>query len=89
VRIVRLVVRAALSLACALVAVWCVYRGMRHLFGFEHPPGAASRVASLAGVGPALGYFVAGVLSLLAAGELYPKQQQPPPPPPPPPAPGD
>ena len=68
------VVRGALSLACALVAAWCVYRGLRHLFGFEQPPNATKQVASLAGVGPALGYFAAGVLSLVAAGELYPKR---------------
>jgi hypothetical protein len=73
VRAVVRVGRVALSLACAVVAAWCVYRGMRHLFGFERPPSATKQVASLAGVGPALGYFAAGVLCLLAAGELFPK----------------
>lgn len=79
VRLLRTVVRGALSLAAAIAAVWCLYRGMRHLFGFETPRGA-SQVASLSGVGPALGYFVAGVLCLLVAGELYPKSYTPVPP---------
>jgi len=77
VRTVVRVGRVALSLACALVAAWCVYRGMRHLFGFERPPSATRQVANLSGVGPALGYFAAGLLCLLAGGELFPKAPPP------------
>ena len=72
-RVVGRVLRYALSLTCTVVAAWCVYRGMRYLFGFETRPGAGRQVASLAGVGPALGYFVGCLLCLLAAGELFPK----------------
>src|SRR5690349_22201114 len=39
-------------------------------------PGAGRQVASLAGVGPALGYFVGCLLCLLAAGELFPKDRK-------------
>ena len=69
-RLVARVARYAASLACALVAAWCVLRGMKHLFGI-----GSSQVASLAGVGPALAYFVGAVLCLLAAGELFPRSE--------------
>ena len=67
-RLVIRVVRYAVSAACALAAAWCVFRGMKHLFGI-----GSAQVASLAGVGPAIAYFAGALLCLLAAGEVFPK----------------
>lgn len=63
-RLARTIVRGALSLCLAAGAATCIVRGLGRLFAGG---------ASYGGVGAALGYFVAGVLLLLAAGEAYPK----------------
>ena len=48
--VVGRLLRYVLSVVFTLVAAWCVYRGMRYLFGFETRPTAGRQVASLAGV---------------------------------------
>ena len=62
-------VRWTLAAAFALVAAAAIVRGMIRLFTMP----VVGAGVGYGGIGGALGYFVAGVVALLVAGELCPK----------------